>query len=135
MAAVSSVEELLEKYAAGERDFRNSTLRGADLTKAKLSFINLRGSDLLEADLRGANLRRANMIGVNLAKADLRGAKMRRANFETSNMTGANLERADLTGGAKFMEVDFTDASLRGALYDSYTKFPYGFDPVAAGCI
>jgi hypothetical protein len=61
---VSDGEDILKKYAAGERIFCNADLRGANLYAA-----NLRG-----ADLRGANLSGANMYGANLREADLREA-------------------------------------------------------------
>ena len=69
-----TAEQLLEAYAAGERDFRGADLFGADLRSAHLN----------GADLRGAFLRDAN-----LSYADLRGADL-----SFANLTGANLNRA-----------------------------------------
>jgi len=39
-------DELLKRYAAGERDFRKVDLRSANLTRANLSGINLSGANL-----------------------------------------------------------------------------------------
>jgi len=39
-------DELLRRYAAGERDFRKVDLSSANLTKANLSGINLSGANL-----------------------------------------------------------------------------------------
>ena len=49
-------ERLLQRYAAGERDFTGANLLGANLYRA----------DLREADLRYANLRGADLTGVDL---------------------------------------------------------------------
>lgn len=49
-------EELLEKYAAGERNFAGAILRGANLRGAILTGADLRGAILTDADLRGAIL-------------------------------------------------------------------------------
>ncbi|BAY83552.1 pentapeptide repeat protein [Calothrix parasitica NIES-267] len=54
-----NAEELLERYAAGERDF---------------SGINLSGIDLSETDLLRINLSCANLSGANLFTARLYGA-------------------------------------------------------------
>ncbi len=59
------VQELLDAYAKGERDFRDKNLQGADLW----------GADLRGANLQGANLRGANLQGANLQGADLQRAK------------------------------------------------------------
>jgi hypothetical protein len=52
-------EDVLKRYAAGERDFRGADLQGlrfrrACLAGADFSGADLRGTDFLEADLRGA---------------------------------------------------------------------------------
>jgi hypothetical protein len=75
--------ELLECYAAGERNFEEAKLSGANLFGA-----NLFGANLAKADLSGANLAEANLAKANLAKANLSGA----------NLFGANLAKADLSG-------------------------------------
>jgi hypothetical protein len=41
-----TVEELLERYAAGERNFSDADLRGLDLSGANLSRINLTCANL-----------------------------------------------------------------------------------------
>ncbi|MEM6447139.1 MAG: pentapeptide repeat-containing protein [Cyanobacteria bacterium J06642_2] len=133
MPAVSTAEELLEQYAAGERDFRKSNLRGANLARARLWYVNLRGADLTEADLRGVDFRRSNMMDTTLANANLQGASLRRTNFARANLQGANLERTDLSAGADFSTADLSGAKFIGATYNAYTKFPSGFDPVAQG--
>ncbi len=72
--------------------------QGCDLSRAKLSFANLRGAilrnaNLFSADLKLADLREANLIGAILDQADLRGADLTGA-----DLTGAYMEEANLCG-------------------------------------
>ena len=97
-SSISSADELLRKYAAGERNFRRANLRGAELEYA----------DLSAADLREANLSAADLGGADLSAADLGGADLSAANLSAVNLEGANLE----------------GANLKGAYYDDKTRFP-----------
>ena len=56
--------EILQRYQAGERDFRNVNLRGQSFRKA-----NLAGADFSYADIRGANFAEANLTGAKFTKA------------------------------------------------------------------
>ena len=47
----TSAEELLERYARGERYFQHAVLGGADLRGADLRGVNLEDADLEDADL------------------------------------------------------------------------------------
>ncbi len=102
---------------------------------------------------------------------DFRGAKLSFTSFYMTTMNGANLEKADLSqnGGLSYVklrkanlrnlkgisaiiEVDFTEADLRGAnlvgmkvlgdaskfrkaKYDSKTRWPKGFDLEGSGAV
>ena len=57
-------QEVLRCYAAGDRDFCNANLRGANFKGQDLSGANFSG-----ADIRSANFTNANLQGVNLTKA------------------------------------------------------------------
>ena len=94
----------------------------SDLSRALIGDKDLIGADLSRADLSGAYLRRAN-----LSDADLSGAYLRRAYLSRANLSGANLSGANLSGA------NLSDARLIGAIADSETKFPEGFDAVGAG--
>jgi len=60
-------EELLKKYAEGERDFRNADLEGADLRWA-----DLEGANFCGADLDGAYLSKEQVeIVVQLLKNNI----------------------------------------------------------------
>ncbi len=92
----------------------NARMSGADLGRARLIGANLSGADLSKADLIGANLCRANLSGANLS-----GARLIFSYLMGADLSGANLNKAD----------------LKEAKYDQTTKWPDGFDPIAAGAI
>jgi hypothetical protein len=110
--------ELMDRYAAGERDFRRANLWGADLSGA-----NLRGADLREANLRLAYLREANLSGANLWGANLWGANLRGADLTGADLWRAYLWEADLNEanltGANLRGADLTGADLGGTVLDS----------------
>ncbi|MEK0180597.1 pentapeptide repeat-containing protein [Microcoleus anatoxicus] len=56
-----NAEELLRRYADGERDFEGVDLRRVDLCNANLSGINLRNSYIEESGLIHINLSGANL--------------------------------------------------------------------------
>ena len=76
------------------------------------------------ADLSGADLRRAALSGTDLHGADLSGAALCWADLRWADLAGADLRWADLRW-----------ADLNGVTYDADTKWPDGFDPIAAGAI
>jgi len=84
---------LHQEYLAGERNFENWNLSGADLRNLDLRDINLRGANLSEALLICANLQNAN-----LENADLSRAHICDANLTFANLSGANLEHTNLDG-------------------------------------
>lgn len=88
MAELLSASELLQRYQAGDRNFRHYCLTGLDLR---------------EADLRQADFSQAELQGANFGDADLRAAT-----FVGANLSGANFQ------GAIVAETDFTAANLEG---------------------
>jgi uncharacterized protein YjbI with pentapeptide repeats len=111
--------ELLERYAAGERDFCGAdlcyvNLYGADLRGAELRRADLRDADLRRADLHGADLRYADLSRADLCRADLRDADLRRADLHGAKLTGAKLTGADLNW-ADLRYADLYGADLRRA--------------------
>ncbi len=81
------VDEILKRYAAGEREFLNADICDSELEGVDLSGINL----------SGANLSRANLSGVHFSSADLTGAVLRLANLTNANFTNAVLEEVSLS--------------------------------------
>ncbi len=88
-------KELLEKYAAGVRDFR-----GVDLGEEVLSWLNLRGADLRGANLTGANLNWSDLTGADLRSANLTGADLNWTNLNQADLREANLSGASMSATA-----------------------------------
>lgn len=100
--------ELLERYAAGERDFTGDMWQGPNLQKVDLQSVDLRGVVLRRVDFSGACLK-----GANLSDSDFRGAT-----FEGADLSGANLQNADLSVTGWY-GADLTGADLRGATFQN----------------
>jgi hypothetical protein len=114
-----SAEELLVRYAAGERDFGGANLAGAnlidaDLRGADLCRATLIDANLISADLSSANLSGANLISASLSSADLSGADLRGANLNGADLSDADLSSAIL-GDANLSDANLNGADLRGA--------------------
>ncbi len=145
-------EALLKAYSTGNRDFRNVDLSGQKLDGEVLSRV-----DFSNANLTEANFVRANLYGANLQKADLTQAQLYGAILKNANLTQAKLQQANLQSTdfsrASLAAANFSDADLRGAdlssaqledpqqgaanfsgaVYDQFTLFPQGVDPVKLG--
>ncbi|MBP0003394.1 MAG: pentapeptide repeat-containing protein [Cyanobacteria bacterium SBC] len=113
---IRSVEELLRRYAAGERDFEQVRLSQADLHNAILHGIDLSEAILNEANLSRTDLRGADFSWADLSQANLCGADLRGAIFTRADLTGANLRRANLLKAdlslAKLDNADLSEAIL-----------------------
>lgn len=127
-------EEILKKYADGERNFSGvnitevnlsrANLTGIDFSDATLSIANLTGAKLSEANLTGAKLNVAKMSGANFSHAKFNGAILNVANLVRANLKGAELIqaaliraeliRAEMTG-ANLCEANLSGADLREA--------------------
>ena len=121
-----------------EANLCRANLYGANLFGANLFGANLTEAHLRKADLAEAMLARGNLAGVSLASANLELAVLTEANLRGANLAGANLSwtllDADLTG-ADLTDAKLYKADLTGAKYSSTTRWPEGFDPIAAGAI
>lgn len=108
-----TADEVLTRYAAGERNFRE-----VNLTDEILSWADLRGADLSGADLSGANLNWANLSRANLTAADLSRADLAWANLKAANLSRANLSGADFSGA------DLSQAKWSGAIMPDGSILP-----------
>ncbi len=143
-------------------DFHDALLDNIDLKEAVLDWANLEGASLKHANLKEATFNGARMMradyswadmkevtlsgmllrntifhGTNLKEADLSGADLRDSDLSAANMGEANLTKADLRGanliGADLSEAQLGGAIMQGALIDSHTLLPLGFNPKAEG--
>ena len=131
------VEELLRRYAVGDRYFINANLRCAqlsnicleniDLSYAKLNLANLSGTNLSKANLTLAEMRSANLSGSNLSRSRLVRANLAGANLADANLRGADLSYAYLSNtwltgadlrGANLGKVDLRKTCLDGAIVE-----------------
>ncbi len=110
----TSAEELLARYAKGEREFWSVRMTGADLHDARLVGADLRGADLADANLRGAGLADTRFGEADLSGADASGANFIRSDLRSANLHAANLRGADLRG-TNLMRVVLDDADVRQA--------------------
>jgi Pentapeptide repeats (8 copies) len=101
---VMTREELLERYAAGERLFID-----IDLSGVNLGAVNIQGIRLRRCNLENSNLSGINLLGGDLLGSNLRGANLSDANLEGVGMQGTNLENATLLG-AETVEAEFAGA-------------------------
>ncbi|MCC3411982.1 MULTISPECIES: pentapeptide repeat-containing protein [unclassified Microcoleus] len=114
-----AVEELLRRYVAGDRDFRNIILEYADLS----------GVELQNIDLTGAQFNYVNLSRVNLHRCKLRSAQFWYCNFTDAKIYDSDLESTrffdcDLRGAntsatcnltcARFTRINFQGAKLGG---------------------
>ena len=118
-----TVQELLARYAAGERNFSNADLRNADLGDAYLRGANLDGADLSNADFSNADLGDADLRGADLRGADLRGA----------NLVGANLTNCTILG-LKIGVATITLFKKQGGRKSYFLKDDIGNKLVFCGC-
>jgi Domain of unknown function (DUF1830)/Pentapeptide repeats (8 copies) len=123
-----NVRELLDRYAAGERDFR-----GMSLIQANLSGYNLSEADFSQAELSGADFSRSNLSwailrGAQLEKANFTRAILQRSNLSHANLSGAVFQGADLRGAnlqsanLDLETVDLSDAQLSGVILPNKTR-------------
>lgn len=115
------VEEILKKYADGERNFAGLNLcevnlsrvnlSGANLSNASLSIANLSGANLSGASLANAKLNVTRLSGANLTKANLNGAILNVANLVRANLSDASLIQASLIR-AELIRADLNRANL-----------------------
>jgi uncharacterized protein YjbI with pentapeptide repeats len=56
-------EDVLRRYAAGEKEFRCANLRGQSFKGQ-----NLEGADFSKSDIRGTDFTKANLIGTNFSQ-------------------------------------------------------------------
>jgi hypothetical protein len=106
-------------------------LHKANLTKANLQHAFLEVANITDAVLKDVNLNDAEIYGVDFTGSDFRGASLGfhargRIVMENTNLCGVDLRRIK----------DFSGIYVwTGAIYDSKTLWPEGFNPTEAGAV
>lgn len=124
-----NISELLQKYQAGERSFRDIQLSEVDLSGMKLPGIILTRANLSSSNLSETSLKEATLFKANLNKTNLHAADLRKANLK-----GANLLDSDLTG-ANFRGANLENTNFDNATYDQNTIFDKEFKPIEKGLV
>jgi Pentapeptide repeats (8 copies) len=117
---VVRAEELLERYAAGEREFDGVDIGGGEeLVGANLSGIRLTNSFLNEIFMDKIDLSGANLSGTNFAQSSMAMANLRGANLSCANLQYVDLRASDLTDSllinACLIATTMSDINLTGA--------------------
>jgi uncharacterized protein YjbI with pentapeptide repeats len=109
-----------------EQLYSTASWQQKDLREIKLGGNDLAGVDFHEQDLSAASLGGSTLTDANLSGAILANASL--GDLAGADLTGANLKNTYLLGSG--LETASFDATT---IYNQWTKFPDGFDPLAAG--
>lgn len=121
-----TIEDLLQRYARGEREFRNLlvttefdlrgvNLEGADLINTSFAELDMTGTKLARANLSGACLEQTLLHDADLSEANLCGAFLNQTEFIGANLSDAYLINASDIWLANFGRANLTNAILRNA--------------------
>lgn len=114
-----TVEELLRRYAAGERFFSRVALEGGNLSGVDLRGIRFQNSGIGILDLSGANLAGVSFVDTGISEVNLEGANLAGADLSGAAFTNVNCRRANLAGASFYKrsvyDSDFEGANFRGA--------------------
>jgi hypothetical protein len=103
-----SREELLLRYASGERSFPETDVCDADLAGVTLDGANFEkfswffNSNFDGASLRGTSFRECNVKCTSFRRADLTGASFELAAVEATDFEGAKLEGVSFVGATYY---------------------------------
>jgi hypothetical protein len=110
-----SVEELVRRYAEGERNFPNTELSESNLSGLTLDGASFdRFSWFFDSNFEGASLVGVSFRLCNLKCASFRGANLTGASFELAAIESIVLEGAQLSG-SKFLGATFYGYSIKNA--------------------
>ena len=107
------VDEILKRYAAGEREFPGADICDSELEGVDLSGINLSGAELADSDLTRINLSGANLHNANISQSTVRNSNLSRANLSEAFLSESAFDEANLR------EANLSKANLRGAYFGS----------------
>ncbi|AFZ54795.1 pentapeptide repeat-containing protein [Cyanobacterium aponinum] len=102
----SEKEDLLKRFALGNRNFKYLCLSGESFKGCCLDNINLIGSNLEKINFQQTSLEKAKFINADLKDVDFRNANLKNAKFIGANLTRVNFDGANLTN------VDFSDTKM-----------------------
>ena len=108
-----TAEELLKRYAAGERDFTGVDLNEVNLSGTDLSDINLTNANLIDANLTETSLSNANLTDVSLTNAILSGTSLAGVNLTNVDLRSTiNFDFSTLMGNALLWKTILPDGTI-----------------------
>ncbi|MGZ0078773.1 pentapeptide repeat-containing protein [Methylomonas sp. YC3] len=118
---------IVQNLNAQNSFFANQEFSGFWFWQSNFDNSDFSHATLIGLDIQGGSYNKANFEYTNLTNA----------HFTAVNFTEASFAHADLSN-AKLREVDFSSANLEeakltGLCFDVKSKWPEGFDPLAAG--
>jgi uncharacterized protein YjbI with pentapeptide repeats len=115
-----SAEELLRRYAAGERFFPDAEIPDySSLQEVDLAGASFKGAWLSCIDFRGANLSGCRFEDCNVKCSDFRGADLRNAAFDNVAIEATFWDDAKVDGA------DFSGVTFHNRLVHD-PEFPFG---------
>ncbi len=146
MSLEMTAQELLDRYAAGDRDFAGVDLHGVDLSNAVLRGINLDRADLTEVNFTGADLsgdygRRLDPLfkeipgistypgkysSTGLGRASGGYTCIRYAVLKNANFRDADVSYVDFSGG-DLSSANFSWANCKQTFFDNSCLFDVDF--------
>ena len=118
-----TAEELLERYAAGERSFEEVDLSGANLME-----VDLEGIDLEGAILRGTKFKRSLLNHAIFKRANLEGANFFLASLDGTDFRGANLKKCSIVD-ASLIRANF-EGAIEGTITEGYNLGGYTYKTI-----
>lgn len=114
-----------------QADLSNLTLRGRNLSKARLRQADLSTVVMNRVSFAGGDLRDVNAYGgvfggASFARANLTNASFVGAFLEGANFAGANLTGVNFSGAEMDRATGLTQGQLNRACGDSSTRLPRG---------
>lgn len=115
--------------------FSECTFERADLSKASFSSVMASSSRFANS-----NFKRTSFLNCSLSDNIINGCVFEGCTFDTVSFTrdtieGCNFNKATFLGCSLEQAELLEGNSFKGATYDSYTKFPSGFDPKLVGMV
>lgn len=115
-------------------DGRSANLDSANMVDSQMRHANFARSWLVAASFDRSDLCYTDFRQARAVRARFRDTALRGADFDDADVTGADFRRADLRA-ARMRARHLDQADLTGAVADSGTVWPNGFDAAAAGVV
>lgn len=104
----------LRRSDLSHMDLSGAILYDANLLRTNLSAANLSNAVLTKASISFSSLRRSKMVAANLKKADANSSDFSEADLSRSNLSKASFYQARFNN-ANLSHVDLTDSNLKNA--------------------